>query len=76
MLTRKINLSEWLPSRNGRGEGMIYCLGVNKEGVRCPRASSCTRYIPNESDTVPVINFHENYDIAKCEIYIPIQNQM
>jgi len=52
-----------------------FCLGVNKEGVRCTKALDCARYIPNPTETKTFISFPENYDIKNCEIFINIKNE-
>ena len=52
----------------------VNCFGVNKEGVACPRALECARYTPHQIETRTYINFPEDYDIKKCEIYKNINN--
>jgi len=52
----------------------VNCLGVNKEGVKCPRALECGRYTPSIIETRIYINFPDDYDIKNCEIYKKIND--
>jgi hypothetical protein len=53
----------------------VFCLGVNKEGVRCTKALDCSRYIPNPTETKTYVSFPKNYDIKNCEIFSSSKNE-
>lgn len=73
LLTGKKNLLDYLPMKLNSEEGSIaYCLGVNKEGVHCPRALSCKRYTSEKIKDQEYLNFHENYDIVNCEVFTDV----
>jgi hypothetical protein len=51
---------------------MAYCLVVNKEVIHCPRALSCKRYTSEKIKDHEYLDFHENYDIKNCEVFIDV----
>jgi len=56
-------------------DNKAFCLGVNKEGVRCVKALDCARYMPNPTETKTFVCFPENYDIKTCEIFVSIKTE-
>jgi|APGre2960657505_1045072.scaffolds.fasta_scaffold173326_3 hypothetical protein len=77
-LTNKKTLLEWSQKTKFMEENRIaYCLGVNQEGVKCPRALSCSRYTKEKINSETYLNFPPDYDIKNCEVFAPTaQNQL
>ncbi len=73
LLTNKKSLVEYFTMElNKSKSSMAWCLGVNKEGVRCPRATSCKRYTEKTIVAQEYIEFPENYNIKECEVFTDV----
>lgn len=74
-LTNKKTLLQWFSgTRFMEKHQKVYCMGVNQEGVKCPRALTCSRYTHSSIDTKCYMNFPLNYDIKNCEVFIPVDS--
>lgn len=75
-LTNKKTILEWSRNMNISPENKkAYCLGVNKEGIKCGKALECSRYLPSSIDTEVYVNFPIDYDIKNCEIFSKINDK-
>ena len=70
------NLSNFFKTGFKKNEHtIVYCMGKNKEGVKCSKALSCARYVPERIKGQEYIEFPEKYPIENCEIFSTIKTQ-